>query len=52
MRARAEKIGASFEVDSRSGQGTTIEVIVPDRAIAAAGAGASADSPASSSSAE
>jgi PAS domain S-box-containing protein len=42
MRARAEKIGASFEVDSRSGQGTTIEVIVPDRAIAAAGAADSA----------
>ena len=38
MRARAGKIGASFEVDSRSGHGTTIEVIVPDRAIAAAGA--------------
>jgi len=44
MRARAEKIGASFEVESRSGQGTTIEVIVPDGAIAAAGAAGAADS--------
>ena len=29
MRARAEKIGASFEVTSRPAAGTTIEVTVP-----------------------
>ena len=50
MRARAEKIGATLEVSSRPGLGTTIEVVVPDNAIAAA---RTADStPASVSSAE
>jgi PAS domain S-box-containing protein len=50
MRARAEKIGATLEVSSRPGLGTTIEVVVPDNALAAARA---ADStPASVSSAE
>jgi PAS domain S-box-containing protein len=38
MRARAEKIGASFEVTSKPGAGTTIAVSVPAAAIAAAGA--------------
>lgn len=37
MRARAEKIGATFSCRSKPGQGTTIEVRVPDGAIAAAG---------------
>jgi PAS domain S-box-containing protein len=37
MRARAEKIGASLAVTSKLGAGTTIEVSVPDAAIAAAG---------------
>ena len=36
MRARAEKIGATLEVDSRPGAGTTIEVFLPDAAIEAA----------------
>ena len=36
MRARAEKIGATLEVTSRPGAGTTIEVVLPDGAIAAA----------------
>jgi len=36
MRARAEKIGATLEVDSRPGGGTTIEVFLPDDAIEAA----------------
>ena len=36
MRARAEKIGATLEVDSRPGDGTTIEVFLPDEAIEAA----------------
>jgi PAS domain S-box-containing protein len=38
MRARAAKIGARFSVRSRPGQGTTIEVVVPNAAIAAGGA--------------
>ena len=38
MRARAAKIGASFDVTSEPGRGTTIEVTVPDAEIAAAGA--------------
>ena len=38
MRARAEKIGARFSVKSEPGQGTTIEVVVPNAAIAAGGA--------------
>ena len=33
MRARAEKIGATFAVISKPGAGTTIEVAVPDAAI-------------------
>jgi signal transduction histidine kinase len=37
MRARADKIGARFACRSERGQGTTIEVDVPDEAIAAAG---------------
>ena len=40
MRARAAKIGASFEVTSEAGRGTTIEVAVPDGVIAAARASA------------
>jgi signal transduction histidine kinase len=36
MRARAEKIGATLAVESRSGEGTTIEVVVPPEAIARA----------------
>ena len=36
MRARAEKIGASLTVTSRTGAGTTIEVVVPNAAIARA----------------
>ncbi len=40
MRARADKIGASFQVVSRPGQGTTIEVLVPPEAIAQASAAA------------
>jgi signal transduction histidine kinase len=50
MRARAEKVGATLEVSSRAGVGTTIEVVVPDDAIAAARAADTA--PASASSAE
>jgi signal transduction histidine kinase len=34
MRARAEKIGATFAVDARPGAGTTIEVGVPPEVIA------------------
>ena len=41
---RAEKIGATLEVDSRPGAGTTIELILPDAAIVAARAAASAAS--------
>ena len=37
MRARADKIGARFSCRSEPGQGTTIEVEVPEEAIAAAG---------------
>jgi signal transduction histidine kinase len=33
MRARADKIGASYTVSSRAGGGTTVEVIVPAEAI-------------------
>jgi PAS domain S-box-containing protein len=47
MRARADKIGGILQVTSRAGSGTTIEVIVPEAAIAAA-----ADGPAVVSSAE
>jgi PAS domain S-box-containing protein len=38
MGARADRIGARFSVKSVPGQGTTIEVLVPDAAIAAGGA--------------
>ena len=37
MRARADRIGARFAVRSVVGEGTTIEVVVPEAAIAAAG---------------
>ncbi len=37
MRARADKIGARFAVRSVPGEGTRIEVIVPEAAIAAGG---------------
>jgi PAS domain S-box-containing protein len=40
MRARAEKIGATFGVSSRPGAGTTIDVTVPDAVLAAAAAAA------------
>jgi PAS domain S-box-containing protein len=33
MRARADKIGATYTVTSRSGEGTTVEVLVPPEAI-------------------
>jgi PAS domain S-box-containing protein len=36
MRARAAKVGALLELQSRAGQGTTIEVVVPSAAIDAA----------------
>jgi signal transduction histidine kinase len=43
MRARADKIGATYTVTSRPGEGTTIEVIVPPGAMErAAGAAAPA----------
>jgi hypothetical protein len=35
MRARAEKVGARFEVHSVAGAGTTIEIIVPRTALEA-----------------
>jgi signal transduction histidine kinase len=44
MRARAEKVGAGFNVDARPGQGTTIEVTVPPDAIARAAAEAQSPS--------
>jgi PAS domain S-box-containing protein len=37
MRARADRIGAKFTCRSEPGQGTTIEVAVPETAIAGAG---------------
>ncbi|MEA2607606.1 MAG: hypothetical protein QOI00_2363, partial [Chloroflexota bacterium] len=47
MRARADKIGASYVVTSWPGEGTTIEVVVPpaaiERAAGAAGLAAPAD---------
>ena len=36
MRARAARIGATFDVQSRPGHGTTIEVVVPPAAVVAA----------------
>jgi hypothetical protein len=47
MRARADKIDARFSVKSVPGEGTTIEVVVPNAALAAAGAAAPAADPAS-----
>jgi PAS domain S-box-containing protein len=38
MRVRADKVGARFTCRSQPGQGTTIEVVVPNAAIGAAGA--------------
>ena len=40
MRARADKIGASYQVTSRGGEGTTVEVVVPAAAIERAAASA------------
>jgi signal transduction histidine kinase len=40
MRARADKIGATYLVTSRPGEGTTIEVVVPPAAIERAAAAA------------
>ena len=37
MRARADKIGAQFSCRSEPGQGTTIEIVIVDAAIALAG---------------
>jgi len=37
MRARADRVGATFNCRSEPGDGTTIEVIVPEAAIAEAG---------------
>ena len=48
MRARADRIGATYTVTSRAGEGTTVEVVVPPEAIeraagsAAVAAGAAA----------
>ena len=36
MRARADKVGARFSVKSVPGEGTTIEVVVPNAALEAA----------------
>ena len=47
MRARAEKIGALFEVTSKPGSGTTIEVSVPESAIATAAPDSGSSEPAS-----
>ena len=47
MRARADRIGARFSVKSVAGEGTTIEVIVPDALIAASGATPALADPAS-----
>jgi signal transduction histidine kinase len=43
MRARAERLGASFVCRSRPGGGTTIEVTVPEGSIEAAAGGTPAD---------
>jgi signal transduction histidine kinase len=40
MRARADKIGASYVVTSRAGEGTTVEVVVSPEAIERAAASA------------
>jgi hypothetical protein len=34
MRARADRLGATFHCESQVGKGTTIEVVVPAAAIA------------------
>ncbi|HEY0443335.1 MAG TPA: GAF domain-containing protein [Candidatus Limnocylindrales bacterium] len=47
MRARATKIGAELLVRSRIGEGTTIEVVVPEAAIAASRARSPHPAPAS-----
>ncbi|MFL5775116.1 MAG: GAF domain-containing protein [Chloroflexota bacterium] len=46
MRARADRIGASMDVDARPGAGTTIEVFVPDEAIEVSRAATPAADPA------
>jgi PAS domain S-box-containing protein len=51
MRARADKIGATYRVTSRAGEGTTVEVVVPPEAIERA-AGAARASVAAASSTE
>jgi PAS domain S-box-containing protein len=45
MRARADKIGATYAVTSRAGAGTTVEVTVPPAAIERAASSASSASP-------
>ena len=47
MRTRADKIGARFTVTSVAGQGTTIEVVVPQAAITAGGNAPAASDPVS-----
>jgi PAS domain S-box-containing protein len=47
MRTRADKIGARFTVTSVAGQGTTIEVVVPQAAITAGGNAPAATDPVS-----
>ena len=47
MRVRADKIGARFSVKSVPGEGTTIEVVVPNAAIVASGAAPAAPEAAS-----
>jgi len=43
MRARADRIGAKFTCVSQPGEGTTIEVTVPDAVIEAYGTTSPAD---------
>jgi hypothetical protein len=43
MRARAERLGATFACQSRPGSGTTIEVTVPERSILEANGGQPVD---------
>jgi signal transduction histidine kinase len=51
MRARAERLGATFACESRQGSGTTIEVTVPERSILEANDGQPVDAaPAASAS--
>jgi signal transduction histidine kinase len=49
MRARADKIGASLTVASRPAEGTVVEVVVPNVAIARAAASAAASAAAAPS---